>query len=106
MCAWMVDEFGCDELRAAWLPRLATMERLASYCLTEPGAGSDAASLTTSARRHGDHYVLNGSKVSGRGGPHWSGPRCHSGRESGLRHQSAHGFGPRRQSGFVSGHVL
>ena len=63
MCAWMIDEFGGDELRASWLPRLASMERLASYCLTEPGAGSDAASLSTSARRDGDHYVLNGSKV-------------------------------------------
>lgn len=68
MCAWMIDEFACDELRAAWLPRLATMERLASYCLTEPGAGSDAASLSTSARRDGDHYVLNGSKAFISGG--------------------------------------
>ncbi|KAF0311889.1 Isobutyryl-CoA dehydrogenase, mitochondrial [Amphibalanus amphitrite] len=68
MCAWMVDEFASAELRAAWLPRLATMERLASYCLTEPGAGSDAGSLTTSARRDGEHFVLNGSKAFISGG--------------------------------------
>ncbi|XP_037083685.1 isobutyryl-CoA dehydrogenase, mitochondrial-like isoform X2 [Pollicipes pollicipes] len=68
MCAWMVDEFGSTEQRAAWLPSLASMERLASYCLTEPGAGSDAASLTTAARRDGDHYVLNGSKAFISGG--------------------------------------
>ena len=63
MCAWMIDEFGSEEQRAAWLPPLAGMEKLASYCLTEPGAGSDAGALATSARRDGDHYVLNGSKV-------------------------------------------
>ncbi len=69
MVAWMIDAFGSNEQRARWLPDLMTMERLASYCLTEPGAGSDAASLTTRARRQGDRYLLNGSKafISGAG---------------------------------------
>jgi alkylation response protein AidB-like acyl-CoA dehydrogenase len=69
MVAWMIDAFGSDEQRARWLPDLMTMERLASYCLTEPGAGSDAASLATRARRQGDRYLLNGSKafISGAG---------------------------------------
>jgi len=63
MCAWMIDRFGADELRTRYLPKLATMELIASYCLTEPGAGSDAASLRTSAKKDGDSYVLNGSKA-------------------------------------------
>lgn len=63
MVAWMIDAFGSAEQRARWLPGLITMERFASYCLTEPGAGSDAASLATSARCEGDHYLLNGSKA-------------------------------------------
>ena len=69
MCSWMIDRFGSDDLRQRYLPRLATMELIASYCLTEPGAGSDAASLRTTARLDGDHYVLNGSKafISGAG---------------------------------------
>ncbi|MGF1545570.1 MAG: acyl-CoA dehydrogenase family protein [Parvularculaceae bacterium] len=69
MCAWMIDAFGDDDLRARFVPRLASMERLASYCLTEPGSGSDAAALRTKAERDGDHYVLNGSKafISGAG---------------------------------------
>jgi len=69
MASWMIDRFGADELRQRYLPRLTTMEQIASYCLTEPGAGSDAASLTTSARREGDSYVLNGAKafISGAG---------------------------------------
>jgi alkylation response protein AidB-like acyl-CoA dehydrogenase len=69
MVAWMIDAFGSDAQRARWLPGLITMEQLASYCLTEPGAGSDAAGLVTSARRQGDGYVLNGSKafISGAG---------------------------------------
>jgi alkylation response protein AidB-like acyl-CoA dehydrogenase len=69
MVAWMIDAFASDEQRARWLPDLMTMERFASYCLTEPGAGSDAASLATRALRDGDHYVLNGSKafISGAG---------------------------------------
>ncbi len=69
MASWMIDKFGSDELRRKYLPRLSTMELIASYCLTEPGAGSDAASLRTTAKREGDHYVLNGSKafISGAG---------------------------------------
>jgi alkylation response protein AidB-like acyl-CoA dehydrogenase len=69
MCSWMIDRFGSDELRQRYLPRLTTMELIASYCLTEPGAGSDAASLRTTAKHDGDHYVLNGSKafISGAG---------------------------------------
>ena len=59
MVAWMIDSFGSDAQRAAWLPRLLTMEHFASYCLTEPGAGSDAASLQTKAQRDGDDYVPN-----------------------------------------------
>ena len=70
MSAWMIDRFGSDAQRRLWLPGLCTMELLASYCLTEPGSGSDAAALRTSARRDGDDYVLNGSKqfISGAGG--------------------------------------
>jgi alkylation response protein AidB-like acyl-CoA dehydrogenase len=69
MAAWMIDAFGSSEQRTKWLPRLCTMELLASYCLTEPGAGSDAAALRTRAVRHGDQYVLNGQKqfISGAG---------------------------------------
>ena len=69
MASWMIDRFGSPELRQKYLPRLATMELIASYCLTEPGSGSDAAALRTTARREGDHYVLNGSKafISGAG---------------------------------------
>ncbi|MGO2003432.1 acyl-CoA dehydrogenase family protein [Arthrobacter rhombi] len=69
MVAWMIDQFGTAEQRAAWIPGMATMEELGSYCLTEPGAGSDAAALRTSAVRDGDEYVLNGVKqfISGAG---------------------------------------
>jgi hypothetical protein len=69
MCAWMIDRYGSAEQRAAFLPRLCTMEHLASYCLTEPGAGSDAAALKTKAVLDGDHYVLDGQKqfISGAG---------------------------------------
>jgi alkylation response protein AidB-like acyl-CoA dehydrogenase len=69
MAAWMIDRFGSDEQRRRWLPKLVTMEQLASYCLTEPGAGSDAAALKTRALRDGDHYVLDGQKqfISGAG---------------------------------------
>ncbi len=62
MVVWMIDAFGNDEQRARWVPALASMESLGSYCLTEPGAGSDAAALTTRAVRDGDDYVLNGTK--------------------------------------------
>ncbi|MGQ9365805.1 isobutyryl-CoA dehydrogenase [Azospirillum sp. A39] len=68
MASWMIDRFGDAAQRRRWLPRLASMEHFASYCLTEPGAGSDAASLKTRAVRDGDHYVLNGSKAFISGG--------------------------------------
>ncbi|WP_376988805.1 isobutyryl-CoA dehydrogenase [Bosea sp. R86505] len=69
MCAWMIDRYGSAEQRAAFLPKLCSMEHLASYCLTEPGAGSDAAALKTKAVRDGDHYILDGQKqfISGAG---------------------------------------
>jgi butyryl-CoA dehydrogenase len=69
MASWMIDAYGSSEQRQRWLPKLCTMEWLASYCLTEPGAGSDAAALRTRAVRDGDHYVLNGQKqfISGAG---------------------------------------
>jgi alkylation response protein AidB-like acyl-CoA dehydrogenase len=69
MVAWMVGKYASPEQMADWMPRLASMEWLSSYCLTEPGAGSDAAALKTTARRSGDHYVLNGTKqfISGAG---------------------------------------
>ncbi|HTH29581.1 MAG TPA: acyl-CoA dehydrogenase family protein [Sphingobium sp.] len=69
MCAWMIDSFGSDDLKQRYLPQLVTMEKIASYCLTEPGSGSDAAALKTTARLEGDHYVLNGTKqfISGGG---------------------------------------
>ncbi|XP_078483610.1 isobutyryl-CoA dehydrogenase, mitochondrial [Ciona intestinalis] len=62
MVAWMVDSFGNEEQRKKWLPSLTAMEKLSSYCLTEPGSGSDAAALITSAKKDGDNYILNGSK--------------------------------------------
>ncbi|HEX3674187.1 MAG TPA: isobutyryl-CoA dehydrogenase [Rhizomicrobium sp.] len=69
MASWMIDRFGGEEQRKRFLPTLTTMEKIASYCLTEPGSGSDAASLKTRAVKDGDHYVLNGSKafISGAG---------------------------------------
>jgi alkylation response protein AidB-like acyl-CoA dehydrogenase len=69
MAAWMIDRFGSAELKARFLPDLVSMEKIASYCLTEPGSGSDAAALKTSARRDGDDFVLNGTKqfISGAG---------------------------------------
>jgi alkylation response protein AidB-like acyl-CoA dehydrogenase len=69
MASWMIDSYGNEAQRQKWLPRLCTMELLASYCLTEPGSGSDAAALRTRAVVDGDHYVLNGQKqfISGAG---------------------------------------
>jgi alkylation response protein AidB-like acyl-CoA dehydrogenase len=69
MASWMIDRFGADEQRKRFLPKLVTMEKIASYCLTEPGSGSDAAAMKTRAVKDGDHYVLNGSKafISGAG---------------------------------------
>lgn len=70
MCAWMIDAFGGEEQRRVWLPQLTRMEKVASYCLTEPGSGSDAAALRTTAKADGNaHYLINGSKafISGAG---------------------------------------
>jgi alkylation response protein AidB-like acyl-CoA dehydrogenase len=68
MASAMIDGYGSDVQRHRFLPALTTMEKVASYCLTEPGAGSDAASLRTRADRDGDHYILNGSKAFISGG--------------------------------------
>ncbi len=68
MSAWMIDAFGGEAVRQKFLPKLCTMEHFASYCLTEPDSGSDAASLKTRAVRDGDHYVLNGAKAFISGG--------------------------------------
>ncbi|AZS21653.1 acyl-CoA dehydrogenase [Caulobacter sp. FWC26] len=68
MASWMIDRFGSDDLRQRYLPRLTTMELIASYCLTEPGSGSDAANMRTTAKLEGDHYVLNGGKAFISGG--------------------------------------
>ncbi|XP_066518663.1 isobutyryl-CoA dehydrogenase, mitochondrial isoform X1 [Hoplias malabaricus] len=68
MCVWMIDTFGNNEQREKFCPDLCSMEKFASYCLTEPGSGSDAASLLTSAKLQGDHYILNGSKAFISGG--------------------------------------
>jgi alkylation response protein AidB-like acyl-CoA dehydrogenase len=68
MASWMIDRFGSQEQRARFLPRLMTMANFASYCLTEPGAGSDAGNLATRAERRGDDYVLNGAKAFISGG--------------------------------------
>ncbi len=68
MASWMIDRFGSEEQRGRFLPRLMTMAHFASYCLTEPGAGSDAGNLSTKAERQGDHYVLNGAKAFISGG--------------------------------------
>jgi alkylation response protein AidB-like acyl-CoA dehydrogenase len=69
MASWMIDRYGSDAQRKHFLPSLTAMEKIASYCLTEPGSGSDAAALKTRAVKDGDHYVLNGSKafISGAG---------------------------------------
>jgi hypothetical protein len=69
MVAWMIDRFGDEAQRARWLPDLVTMRQVASYCLTEPGSGSDAAALRTRARRAGEAWVLDGTKqfISGAG---------------------------------------
>src|SRR5712664_4356211 len=68
MTAWMIDGFGDSEQRKRFLPKLCSMEHFASYCLTEPGAGSDAAGLATRAELSGDHYVVNGTKAFISGG--------------------------------------
>lgn len=62
MASWIIDRFGSDELKNRYLPQMVSMEKLGSYCLTEPSSGSDAAALRTTARLEGDHYVVNGTK--------------------------------------------
>ncbi|TAK73816.1 MAG: acyl-CoA dehydrogenase, partial [Gammaproteobacteria bacterium] len=68
MVAWLIDQYGHETLRQTWLPKFVTMEVMSSYCLTEPSAGSDAASLKTTAVREGEEYVLNGTKAFISGG--------------------------------------
>lgn len=68
MVTWLIDQYGNDSLRKQWIPKLARMDVVSSYCLTEPDAGSDAASLKTTAVRDGDYYVLNGTKAFISGG--------------------------------------
>ncbi len=70
MVAWMIDQFGTEEQRRTWLPKLCSMELLASYCLTEPGSGSDAAALRTKAEQDGNMWKLNGAKAFISGGGH------------------------------------
>src|SRR6056300_169027 len=69
MAIWMVSKYAAKELKAEWFPHLSQGKKLASYCLTEPGSGSDAAALKTTAKQDGDNYILNGSKafISGSG---------------------------------------
>ncbi|HEY9554718.1 acyl-CoA dehydrogenase family protein [Allosphingosinicella sp.] len=68
MAAWMIDRFGSAGVKEKYLPSMVTMERMGSYCLTEPSSGSDAAALKTKAVRDGDHYVVSGSKAFISGG--------------------------------------
>ncbi|KAE9549830.1 hypothetical protein FO519_006964 [Halicephalobus sp. NKZ332] len=69
MVAWMINEYASEELKKKYIPGMSTFDTLGSYCLTEPGFGSDAAALRTSARKDGDHFIVNGSKafISGSG---------------------------------------
>ncbi len=68
MCAWMIDTFGTEEQRQKWLPQLTSMEKICSYCLTEPGSGSDASALRTRAQKDGNQWKLNGTKAFISGG--------------------------------------
>jgi alkylation response protein AidB-like acyl-CoA dehydrogenase len=68
MASWMIDRFGAPEVKAKYLPSMVTMERMGSYCLTEPGSGSDAAALKTRAVKDGDSYIVSGSKAFISGG--------------------------------------
>ena len=68
MVCWMIDKFGNEDQRSKWVPLMATMEKFGSYCLTEPGSGSDAASLSTIAKKDGNKFILNGSKAFISGG--------------------------------------
>ena len=68
MVCWMIDKYGTVDQREHWVPLMASMDKLGSYCLTEPGAGSDAASLATVARREGGKFIVNGTKAFISGG--------------------------------------
>jgi len=68
MVCWMIDKYGTREQRSKYVPLMASMEKLGSYCLTEPGSGSDAASLSTTAKRSGNKFILNGTKAFISGG--------------------------------------
>ncbi|MEM7214900.1 MAG: acyl-CoA dehydrogenase family protein [Pseudomonadota bacterium] len=68
MTAWMIDTYGTEEQRQKWLPQMTTLEKYCSYCLTEPGSGSDAAALKTKAERHGNGWKINGGKTFISGG--------------------------------------
>lgn len=68
MCAWMIDSFGTEEQRQKWVPQLTSMEKICSYCLTEPGSGSDAAALKTKAEKDGNGWKINGTKAFISGG--------------------------------------
>ncbi|MBB5516681.1 hypothetical protein FHS89_002721 [Rubricella aquisinus] len=83
MCVWMIDRWGSDDLKAEVLPGLASFDTIASYCLTEPGSGSDAAALKTRAVRDGDEYVLDGTKAFISGGDYsdWYVVMCRTGGE-------------------------
>jgi len=69
MCAWMIDKYGTQDQKDQYLPDMVTMERLSSYCLTEPDSGSDAQAMKTFAEDRGDHWIVNGNKafISGSG---------------------------------------
>ncbi|MGB0497353.1 MAG: acyl-CoA dehydrogenase family protein [Rubricella sp.] len=83
MCAWMIDRWGSDDLRSEVLPGLSAFDTVASYCLTEPGSGSDAAALKTRAARDGEDYVLNGTKafISGGDFSDWYVVMCRTGED-------------------------
>ena len=68
MCLWMIDQFGNDEQKKNWLPELISMDRFASYCLTEPDSGSDSQSMKTTAKENNDDFILNGTKAFISGG--------------------------------------
>mgnify|MGYP000436351545 FL=1 len=68
MCCWIIDEFGNQEQKDKFLPGLITMEDFSSYCLTEPDSGSDSRAMKTFAKKEGEEYVLNGSKMFISGG--------------------------------------
>lgn len=63
MCCWMIDEFGSEEQKKSWLPKMTNLEWFSSYCLTEPGSGSDAMAMVTKAEEDGEDYIINGSKA-------------------------------------------